>query len=249
MKLRLLALLAGPALLASASAHGQAKPIYNDQSITVLQGLAFGPLRSEAIPVDDAHGLPVRCMSGCSGSGGDGMPTGAAGTPNAKVVTIQGITGATAIPVAGTFWPTTQPISAGSLPLPSGAATAARQDALLTALGTPLQAGGAVNAVTLAATSTAIAGTSSAAQVVGPFVPQLGRAITVALSAASWPGGTAQLLRSTDGGTTRLPLTPAGVVLGTYTRQGVDQPWLETEAGATFYLSLPNAGIGYRVSQ
>lgn len=208
MKLRLLALLAGPALLASASAHGQAKPIYNDQSITVLQGLAFGPLRSEAIPVDDAHGLPVRCMSGCSASGGDGTPTGAAGTPNAKVVTIQGIPGATAIPVSGTL-----------------------------------------NPVTLAATSTAIAGTSSAAQVVGPFVPQLGRAITVALSAAAWPGGTAQLLRSTDGGTTRLPLTPAGVVLGTYTRQGVDQPWLETEAGATFYLSLPNAGIGYRVSQ
>lgn len=208
MKLRLLALLAAPALLASASAHGQAKPIYNDQSITVLQGLAFGPLRSEAIPVDDAHGLPVRCMSGCSAGGGDGTPTGAAGTPNAKVVTIQGIPGATAIPVSGTL-----------------------------------------NPVTLAATSTPVAGTSSAAQVVGPFVPQLGRAITVALSAAAWPGGTAQLLRSTDGGTTRLPLTPAGVVLGTYTRQGVDQPWLETEAGATFYLSLPNAGIGYRVSQ
>ncbi|MBC3940951.1 hypothetical protein [Sphingomonas albertensis] len=208
MKLRLLALLAGPALLASVSAHGQAKPIYNDQSITVLQGLAFGPLRSEAIPVDDAHGLPVRCMSGCSASGGDGTPTGVAGTPNAKVVTIQGIPGAAAIPVSGTL-----------------------------------------NPVTLAATSTAIAGTSSVAQVVGPFVPQLGRAITVALSAAAWPGGTAQLLRSTDGGTTRLPLMPAGVVLGTYTRQGVDQPWLETEAGATFYLSLPNAGIGYRVSQ
>jgi len=208
VKLRLLVLLAGPALLVSASAHGQAKPIYNDQSITVLQGLAFGPLRSEAIPVDDAHGLPVRCMSGCSTGGGDGTPTGAAGAPNAKVVTIQGVPGATAIPVSGTL-----------------------------------------NPVTLAATSTAIAGTSSAAQVVGPFVPQLGRAITVALSAAAWPGGTAQLLRSTDGGTTRLPLTPAGVVLGTYTRQGVDQPWLETEAGATFYLSLPNAGIGYRVSQ
>ena len=100
-----------------------------------------------------------------------------------------------------------------------------------------------------AATSTPLTGTSTGAQMVGPFVPVLGRPITVALSAAAWPGGTAQLLRSTDGGTTRLPLTPAGVVLGTYTRQGVDQPWLETEAGATFYLSLPNAGIGYRVSQ
>ncbi len=219
MKLRLFALLAGPALLVSASAHGQAKPIYNDQSITVLQGLAFGPLRSEAIPVDDAHGLPIRCISGCSAGAGEGTPTGVAAAPNAKVVTVQGIAGATPLAVAGTFWPATQPIS------------------------------GSVTPITLAATSAAIAGTSSAAQVVGPFVPQLGRAITVALSAATWPGGTAQLLRSTDGGTTKLPLTPAGVVLGTYTKQGVDQPWLETEAGATFYLSLPNAGIGYRVSQ
>ena len=219
MKLRLLALLAGPALLAAASAHGQAKPIYNDQSITVLQGLAFGPLRSEAIPVDDAHGLPIRCISGCSAAPGEGTPTGAAGTPNAKVVTIQGAAGATAIPVAGTFWPATQPIS------------------------------GSVTPITLAATSTPLSGTSSAAQVVGPFVPQLGRTITVALSAATWPGGTAQLLRSTDSGATKLPLTPAGALLGTYTQQGVDQPWIETEAGATFYLSLPASGIGYRVAQ
>ncbi len=219
MTSRLLALMGIPAMLICAAAHGQAKPIYNDQSITVLQGLAFGPLRSEAIPVDDAHGLPIRCISGCSAGAGDGTPTGAAGTPNAKVVTIQGVAGATPLAVAGTFWPATQPIS------------------------------GTVTPITLAATSTPLSGTSSAAQVIGPFTPQLGRAITVALSAANWPGGTAQLLRSTDGGTTKLPLTPAGTVLGTYTQQGVDQPWLETEAAATFYLSLPAAGIGFRVAQ
>lgn len=34
---------------------------------------------------------------------------------------------ATAVPVSGTFWQTTQPISAASLPLPTGAATAANQ--------------------------------------------------------------------------------------------------------------------------
>lgn len=39
----------------------------------------------------------------------------------------------TALPVTGTFWQTTQPISASSLPLPSGAATAAKQPALGTA--------------------------------------------------------------------------------------------------------------------
>jgi hypothetical protein len=32
------------------------------------------------------------------------------------------------VPVTGTFWPTTQPVSAVALPLPAGAATAARQD-------------------------------------------------------------------------------------------------------------------------
>ena len=37
------------------------------------------------------------------------------------------------MPVSGTFWQTTQPVSATSLPLPSGAATAAKQPALGTA--------------------------------------------------------------------------------------------------------------------
>lgn len=49
-----------------------------------------------------------------------------------------------------TFYPATQPISAASLPLPSGAATGAKQDAIVAALGTPLQAGGNV-AVTASA--------------------------------------------------------------------------------------------------
>lgn len=38
-----------------------------------------------------------------------------------------------AVPVSGTFWQATQPVSAASLPLPSGAATAAKQPALGTA--------------------------------------------------------------------------------------------------------------------
>lgn len=40
------------------------------------------------------------------------------------------------VPVTGTFWQATQPVSASSLPLPTGAATAAKQPALGTA-GTP----------------------------------------------------------------------------------------------------------------
>ncbi|EGI55091.1 hypothetical protein SUS17_2122 [Sphingomonas sp. S17] len=100
-----------------------------------------------------------------------------------------------------------------------------------------------------AATSTPLTGTSTGAQMVGPFVPVLGRPITVALSATSWPGGQVQLLRSTDGGATKLPLTPAGVTIGVYSGIGADSPWVETEAGATYYLSLPAANISYRVAQ
>jgi hypothetical protein len=78
---------------------------------------------------------------------------GTAGTASADVITVQGVAGMTALkvdgsattqPVSGTFWQATQPvsiagtvaISAASLPLPTGAATAAKQPALGTA-GTP----------------------------------------------------------------------------------------------------------------
>ena len=39
-------------------------------------------------------------------------------------------------PVSGTFWQATQPVSAASLPLPAGAATAAKQDGMQTTLNT-----------------------------------------------------------------------------------------------------------------
>ncbi len=73
---------------------------------------------------------------------------GTAGTPAGGVVSVQGVASGTALPVSGTFWQTTQPVSgtvtanagsgtfavsAASLPLPTGAATAAKQPALGTA--------------------------------------------------------------------------------------------------------------------
>lgn len=69
---------------------------------------------------------------------------GVAGTPAGGVVSMQGVSGGQAVPVSGTFWQATQPvsgtfwqatqpISAASLPLPTGAATAAKQPALGTA--------------------------------------------------------------------------------------------------------------------
>lgn len=51
---------------------------------------------------------------------------------------------ASAVPVSGAFYPATQPISATSMPLPSGAATSAKQDTIISALGSPMQAGGSI---------------------------------------------------------------------------------------------------------
>lgn len=61
---------------------------------------------------------------------------GTAGAASTDVVTVQGIASMVPFAVTGTFWQATQPISAASLPLPSGAATSAKQAALGTA-GTP----------------------------------------------------------------------------------------------------------------
>ena len=49
-------------------------------------------------------------------------------------------------------FPSTQPISATSLPLPTGAATAANQSSIITALGSPFQAGGSIGNTTFAST-------------------------------------------------------------------------------------------------
>lgn len=57
---------------------------------------------------------------------------GTAGTPSADVLTVQGATSMTALKTDSSA--TTQPVSAASLPLPTGAATSAKQDTLLTEL-------------------------------------------------------------------------------------------------------------------
>jgi hypothetical protein len=57
---------------------------------------------------------------------------GTAGTASADVLTVQGIASMTALKVDGSA--VTQPVSASSLPLPSGASTSAKQDTAQTAL-------------------------------------------------------------------------------------------------------------------
>jgi hypothetical protein len=73
-----------------------------------------------------------------------------------NVGTVTSITNPVA--VTGSFYQATQPVSAASLPLPTGAATAAKQDATLAAIGTPLQAGGTIGAVTSITNPVAVTG-------------------------------------------------------------------------------------------
>jgi len=100
-----------------------------------------------------------------------------------------------------------------------------------------------------AAISVPLAGTAAANTTVGPFVPQLGRPIWVTLS-GTWTGS-AQLLRSTNGGTTKLPLTVAGSVWGSFSASANEPVVEESDASATYYLAITIASgtLTYRVAQ
>lgn len=95
----------------------------------------------------------------------------------------------------------------------------------------------------------ALAGEATVSQVVGPFGATADRAVLVMLG-GEWEG-TVRLLRSIDGGATRLPLRVAGAVWAEFTAPGFEQAWFETEDGASFYLdiALASGTVAYRVSQ
>lgn len=104
--------------------------------------------------------------------------------------------------------------------------------------------------VTLAAPAPIpLTGQSAASEVVGPFVPAAGRVIVVTLD-GEWEGWV-RLLRSTDGGLTKVPLRAGGLPWAEYSEPGTEQAWLETEEGASFYLdiALTSGSLTYRVSQ
>ncbi|MDE2436140.1 MAG: hypothetical protein KGM49_07770 [Sphingomonadales bacterium] len=72
------------------------------------------------------------------------------------------------------------------------------------------------------ASVTPLAGSATASVVLGPFQPIAGRAVILALS-GTWTG-TAKVTRSTDGGTTRLPLSVAGSAFFAVPVPAVGQP-------------------------
>jgi len=95
----------------------------------------------------------------------------------------------------------------------------------------------------------ALSGTLAASGSVGPFTPVAGQPVILALS-GTW-SGSVRPLRSTDGGTTRLPLTMAGAAWAQYSANCCEPVWEEYEAGAQLYLSgtVTSGSIAYRVSQ
>ena len=139
-------------LLASPAA---AQPAARIDSWSVFQGFDYtsgtfvpGAGQNHVAKIDSSGLVHTSCDAGCSGGGGGGGGAvtqstgsasfpwwfeglGTAGTPAGGVLSVQGVASGTALPVSGTFWQTIQPISAASLPLPTGAATAANQTAVL----------------------------------------------------------------------------------------------------------------------
>ena len=94
-----------------------------------------------------------------------------------------------------------------------------------------------------------LAGTASASTVAGPFGPVPGRPVYLQLT-GTWQGRV-RMLRSVDGGVTKVPLTVAGQPWGVFTGPACEAVWEEGDGAARLYLDLqPASGtIGYRVSQ
>jgi hypothetical protein len=95
----------------------------------------------------------------------------------------------------------------------------------------------------------ALAGTASVTSQLGPFVPNSDKPVVVSLS-GTW-AGTVKLLRSVDGGATKLPITAAGLAWGQFSANCCEPVWQETVTGASLYLDvvLASGSVSYRVAQ
>lgn len=142
--------------------------------------------------------------------------------------------------------PTPIPVSAPAAYAPITAIGYAESDSSLSPVSAdkPLP----ISAVSVPAPA-ALAGSTATSAVVGPFTPNSAKPVVLALS-GSW-SGTVKLLRSTDGGTTKLPLTAAGLAWGVFSNNCCEPVWEESVAGAALYLDivLGSGTVAYRVAQ
>lgn len=122
-----------------------------------------------------AAALPLPTGAATSALQGGGLPAALAAGGGLKV---EGVAGGVAVPVSGTFYQATQPVSAAALPLPTGASTSALQGGGLPAAlgagggmkvdgsGTALPVTGTITAVT-AITNALPAGTNMLGSIIG----------------------------------------------------------------------------------
>lgn len=97
--------------------------------------------------------------------------------------------------------------------------------------------------------SAALAGSAAATGIIGPFVPVLDRPVMLLLS-GTWTGSV-RVLRSTDAGATKLPLTLGGIGWAQFTGNCCEPVWDESSMGALLYLDITFASgaIVYRMEQ
>ena len=184
------------------------KEIYFADNTTGLAAFAF----------DGENYYPVSMQVDNTGA----LITDASGLPVAIVGTVP-VSLAGSVAVTGTFWQATQPISAASLPLPAGAATAAIQTSILSALGTPLQAGG-----TVSISGTTAVSASSLPLPSGASTASLQNSILTALgSPMQQSGGSVSISGTVPVSATSLPL-PTGAA-----QDGTDGTGITPPAGAT----------------
>jgi len=98
-------------------------------------------------------------------------------------------------------------------------------------------------------TTAALAGSASTSGVLGPYAPVIGRSVILAL-AGNW-SGSVQVLRSTDGGATKLPLTVGGAPWALFTVNCCESVWDEGDLQGQLYLQVTlSAGtLTYRMAQ
>lgn len=146
-------------------------------------------------------------------------------------------------PVSGTFWQATQPVSVASLPLPSGAATSAKQPALGTAGSaatdvitvqgitsmTPLLVNGSSVVQPISASSLPLpTGASTSAK-----QPSLGTAGTASTDVLTVQGIAAMTPLLTDGSGSTQPISVASLPLPTGAATSAKQPALGTAGTAS----------------
>lgn len=95
----------------------------------------------------------------------------------------------------------------------------------------------------------ALAGTAAVSTLAGPFVPSSDKPVVLGLS-GTWTG-TVRVLRSADGGATKLPLTAAGSPWGQFAANCCEPVWQESVGGAALYLdiALSSGALTYRMAQ